>query len=235
MTAVLPWATLLICLAITVARIPSALRGENRVLFYLFALITMDILLSIEAPYLAIDAVLGGMNVTNLILRFLLYGTFLLLGTKVAAGFDSTSAGRAIHGPWGLAVLGVTVALTTLFFVLTDTRGSTVGMTGLTWGPSMEAYAALGRFYPGYVAACLLPAIWRTITGRFPALLRAASVLLMLGLTLLLVSQLFPLIPLVHLWLRSLINYSAVLATAVGLAGIWFSKAYSRRKARRAA
>ncbi|QOT18051.1 MULTISPECIES: hypothetical protein [Paenarthrobacter] len=233
MTAVLPWATLVICLAITVARIPSALRGENRVLFYLFALITMDIFLSIEAPYLAIDAVLGGMNVTNLILRFLLYGTFLLLGTKVAAGFDSKSAGRAIHGPWGLAVLGVIAALTTFFFVITDTRGSSVGMNGLTWGPSMEAYAALGRFYPGYVAACLLPAIWRTITGRFPALLRGASALLMLGLTLLLVSQLFPLIPAVHLWLRSVINYSAVLATSVGLAGIWFSKAYAKRKARR--
>lgn len=55
----------------------------------------------------------------------------------------------------------------------------------------------------------------------------------MLGLTLLLVSQLFPLIPAVHLWLRSVINYSAVLATAVGLAGIWFSKAYAKRKARR--
>ena len=130
-------------------------------------------------------------------------------------------------------MLGVIGALTTFFFVITDTRGSSVGMNGLTWGPSMEAYAALGRFYPGYVAACLLPAIWRTITGRFPALLRGASALLMLGLTLLLVSQLFPLIPAVHLWLRSVINYSAVLATSVGLAGIWFSKAYAKRKARR--
>jgi hypothetical protein len=235
MTAVLPWATLIVCLAITIARIPSLLRGENRVVFYIFALITLDILLSIEAPYLAIDALLGGNNVTNLILRFLLYGTFLLMGIKIAMGFASKSAERAIRGPWGLAVLGITVALTTFFFVITDTRGSTVGMTGLTWGPSMEAYAALGRFYPGYVSACLLPAIWRTIVGRFPALLRAASALLFIGLALLLVSQLFPLIPLVHLWLRSLINYSAVLATAIGLAGIWFSKAFARRKARRAA
>ncbi|MFF1830177.1 hypothetical protein [Paenarthrobacter sp. NPDC058040] len=235
MTAVLPWATLIICLAITVARIPSALRGENRVVFYIFALMTMDILLSIEGPYLAIDAVLGGMNLTNLILRFLLYGTFLLMGIKIATGFGSRSAVRAIRGPWGLTVLAIVAALTAFFFFITDTRGSTVGMTGLTWGPSMEAYAALGRFYPGFVSACLLPAIWRTVTGRFPTLLRAASALLFVGLTLLLVSQLFPLIPLVHLWLRSLINYSAVLATAIGLAGIWFSKAYARRKARRTA
>ncbi|MGP0223458.1 MULTISPECIES: hypothetical protein [unclassified Paenarthrobacter] len=232
MTAVLPWATLIVCLAITVARIPSLLRGENRVVFYIFALITLDIFLSIEGPYMAIDAVLGGMNVTNLILRFLLYGTFLLMGYKIATGFDSKSAVQAIRGPWGLAVLALTAALTTYFFVITDTRGSTVGMNGLTWGPSMEAYAALGRFYPGYVSACLLPAIWRTITGRAPGLLRAASVSLFVGLTLLLVSQLFPLIPAVHLWLRSLINYSAVLATAIGLAGIWFSKTVAKRKAR---
>ena len=235
MTAVLPWATLLVCLAITIARIPSLLRGENRVVFYIFALITLDILLSIEGPYLAIDALLGGVNVTNLILRFLLYGTFLLMGIKIAMGFASRSTERAIRGPWGMTVLGITVALTTFFFVITDTRGSTVGMTGLTWGPSMEAYAALGRFYPGYVSACLLPAIWRTVVGRYPALLRAASALLFVGLALLLLSQLFPLIPLVHLWLRSLINYSAVLATAIGLAGIWFSKAFARRKARRTA
>ncbi|MGF6832958.1 hypothetical protein QF015_001123 [Paenarthrobacter sp. TE4293] len=235
MMAVLPWVTLVVCLAITAARIPSALRGENRVVFYIFALISLDILLSIEGPYLVIDAVLGGINVTNLLLRFLLYGTFLLMGIKIAMGFDSPSAVRAIRGPWGLVVLGITVVLTTFFFVITDTRGSTVGMTGLTWGPSMEAYAALGRFYPGYVSACLLPAIWRTVVGRYPALLRAASALLFAGLTLLLASQLFPLIPAVHLWLRSLINYSAVLATAVGLAGIWFSKAYSRRKQRLAA
>ncbi|WP_284974185.1 hypothetical protein [Arthrobacter sp. efr-133-TYG-104] len=230
MTAVLPWATLVVCLAITIARLPSLLRGENRVLFYIFALMTLDILLSIEGPYLALDAVLGGVNVTNLILRFLLYGTFLLMGVKIAMGFASASAERAIRGPWGLTVLGLTVGLTTFFFVITDTRGSTVGMNGLTWGPSMEAYAALGRFYPGFVAACLLPAIWRTVTGRPPALLRGAAALLFVGLALLLVSQLFPLIPAVHLWLRSLINYSAVLATALGLAGIWLSKAYARRK-----
>ncbi|MEV7604998.1 hypothetical protein AB0N65_06125 [Paenarthrobacter sp. NPDC089322] len=235
MTAVLPWATLIVCLAITIARVPSLLRGENRVVFHIFALITLDILLSIEGPYLAIDAVLGGMNITNLILRFLLYGTFLLMGFKIATAFDSPSAVRAIRGPWGLTVLGVTAALTAYFFVITDTRGSTAGMSGLAWGPSMEAYAALGRFYPGYVSACLLPAIWRTVVGRAPVLLRGASGLLFLGLTLLLLSQLFPLIPPMHHWLRSLINYSAVLATAIGLAGIWFSKTVARRKARRMA
>ncbi|MFH5880130.1 hypothetical protein [Arthrobacter sp. NA-172] len=153
MTAVLPWATLFVCLALTAIRIPSAVRGENRMMFVLFASISLDILLSIEGPYLFIDGLLGGFNLCNLLLRFFLCGTFLLMGVKVARAFDSPSGERAIWGPLGLAVLTITAVLTACFFFVSDTRGSTVGLTGLTWGPSLEIYAALGRFYPGFVAA----------------------------------------------------------------------------------
>ncbi|WP_026548288.1 hypothetical protein [Paenarthrobacter nicotinovorans] len=235
MTAVLPWITLVVCLAITVARIPSALRGENRVVFYIFALISLSIFISIEAPYMVLDGWLGGMNICNLVLRFLLYATFFLMGIKIATAFGSPSAVRAIRGPVGLTVAAIVAVLTVYFFVVTDTRGSSAGMSGLTWGPSLEAYAFMGRFYPGFVAACLVPAIWRTVVSAAPALLRVASALLLLGLCLLLLSQLFPLIPFSEAWLRVLINYSAAMATALGLAGIWFSKAYSRRKRRLAA
>lgn len=230
MTAILPWATLAVCLLIAVARIPSAIRGENRSLFYLFSLISLDILLSIEAPYLAIDSWLGGFNLTNLLLRFLLYGTFLLLGVKLATGFGSPAGVRAIGGRVGLAVLAIIAALTAWFFLTTDTRGSTVGLTGLDWGPSLEAYAALGRLYPGYVAVCLVPGIWRTVAGAGPLMLRGTSALLLLGLLLLVSSQIFPLIPQENTWLKPLINYSSALATVLGLGGIWLSKAYYRRK-----
>jgi hypothetical protein len=229
MTAVLPWATLIVCLAITVARLPSALRGHNRSLFGIFALITLAILLSIEAPYLAIDAALGSFNLTNLLLRFVLYAAFLLVGVKAAKGFGSPAGVWAIRGPVGLVVLGAVAGLTVLFFFLTDTRGSTVGLTGLQFSASLEAYGALGRLYPGYVSACLLPGIWRTIAGNGPVLLRVASGLFFLGLILLLVSQLFPLIPPSLAWLRPLINYSAALGMAIGLAGIGVSKVVAKR------
>ena len=96
----------------------------------------------------------------------------------------------------------------------------------------MEAYAFMGRLYPGFVAACLVPAIWRTVVSTAPVLLRIASSVLLLGLSLLLLSQLFPLIPFSEAWLRVLINYSAATFTATGLAGIWVSKAFARRKTR---
>ncbi|MEZ2389454.1 hypothetical protein AB6813_07875 [bacterium RCC_150] len=229
MSAVLPWATLIVCFALTAIRIPSALRGDNRPMFFLFALISLDILLSIEGPYLFIDGLLGGVNVANLMLRLLLYGTFLLMGVKVARAYGSQSGEWAIRGPLGLIVLAATIILTTYFFLHVDTRGSTVGLSGLPWEPNLEAYAAWGRFYPGYVAACLAPGIWRAVRNPGPGVLRAASGVLLLGLGLLLASQAFLLIPASAEWFRPLVNYSSALATALGLAGIWLSKTLARR------
>ncbi|WP_332601707.1 hypothetical protein [Arthrobacter sp. S2(2024)] len=232
MTTVLAWATLSICLILTAIRIPSAVRGENRMMFVLFALISLDILLSIEGPYVLIDGWLGNFNLGNLLLRFLLYGTFLLMGIKVARAFGSAGGERAIRGPIGLAVLGATAILTAFFFFSMDTRDSTVGLNDLDPGPALDLYAALGRFYPGYVAVCLIPGIWRSVRGSGPVLLRAASATLLLGLALLTVSQVFPLIPPTNTWLRPLINYSAALATALGLGGIWLSKTVASRTSR---
>jgi hypothetical protein len=232
MTAILPWLTLVACLVMTAIRVPSALRGQNRTMFFLFALLSLDILLSIEAPYLAIDAFLGGFNLANLLLRFMLYGTFLLLGVKTAAAFGSAGGLRAIRGPAGLAVLLLVAALTAWIFFSMDTRGSTVGLSELHRNASLESYGALGRFYPGYVAACLLPGIWQAIRGTGPVLLRIASGTLFLGLCLLVLTQGFPLIPEGAGWLRPAINYSAALASILGMGGIWLSKSLARRTAR---
>ncbi len=232
MITVLAWATLLVCVTLTAIRLPSAVRGENRMMFVLFALISLDILLSIEGPYMLFDGWLGNFNLCNLLLRFLLSGTFLRMGIQVSRAFGSPGGERAIRGPIGLAVLGGTAVLTAAFFFSTDTSGSSVGLDALTWGPSLEVYAALGRFYPGYVAVCLLPGMWRSVRNPGPVLLRTASATLFLGLGLLIVSQVFPLIPLSNTWLRPLINYSAALAAALGLGGIWLSKTVARRTRR---
>ncbi|OFI39185.1 hypothetical protein BIU82_15060 [Arthrobacter sp. SW1] len=232
MTAALPWLTLIVCVAMTAVRIPSAIRGRNRTMFFLFALLSADILLSIKEPYLAIDAVLGGFNLANLLLRFMLYGTFLLLGVKTAAAFGSEAGLRAIRGPVGLAVLGLVAALTAWIFFTMDTRGSSVGLSGLHQNAALESYAALGRFYPGYVAVCLLPGIWKAVRSSAPTLLRIASATLFTGLVLLVLTQGFPLLPDGASWLRPVLNYSAALASALGMGGIWLSKSLARRTAR---
>ena len=76
MIAILQWTTLAVCAIVAILRVPSALRGENRSLFGIFALSTVAILLSIDVIYRAVDAWLGSENYTNLILRFVIYGWF---------------------------------------------------------------------------------------------------------------------------------------------------------------
>ena len=89
MIAILQWTTLAVCSLAAIARIPSALRGENRSLFFVYAFMTVAILLSIEAPYLAVDSVLGGTNLANLLLRFIIFGTGFALGLRIARGFGA--------------------------------------------------------------------------------------------------------------------------------------------------
>ena len=48
MIAILQWTTLAVCALVAIARIPSALRGENRSLFFVYAFMTVAILLSID-------------------------------------------------------------------------------------------------------------------------------------------------------------------------------------------
>jgi hypothetical protein len=230
MMDVLPWATLIVCFTITVARVPGAIRGNNRSLCLIFALITLAILLSIDAPYLAIDAVLGGYNVTNLILRFLLYAAFFIVGIKSARAFGSGLGELAVRGPVGLTVLASVSVFTVWCFLATETAGSSTGLRDLAPATSLDVYAALGRLYPAYVSVCLIPGSWRTVIARGPGTLRLAAAFLTAGLFLLVLSQGFPLIPSSLGWLLPLINYSAALLIALGLAGFGVSKALARRR-----
>ena len=230
MMDVLPWSTLVVCFSITLARVPGAIRGHNRSLCLIFALITLAVLLSIDAPYLAIDGLLGGFNVTNLILRFVLYAAFFAVGIKAARAFGSRLGELAVRGQAGLMVLATVSVLTVSCFLATDTAGSSTGLRGLAPAISLDLYAALGRLYPAYVAVCLIPGSWRTVFGRGPGVLRLAAALLTAGLFLLVVSQAFPFIPASIGWLLPLINYSAALLIALGLAGFGVSKALARRR-----
>ena len=156
MIAIVQWTTLAVCGVVTLARVPSALRGENRSLFFIFALMTLAILLSIDDPYVAVDKALGGMNVANLVLRFVIFAAIFFLGLRVARGFGANDALRLITGPIGIAVAAAASAAVVVAFLMMDTAGSSAGLVAVFAKDDhnaalVEGYGAAGRLYPAYI------------------------------------------------------------------------------------
>jgi hypothetical protein len=238
MIAILQWSTLAVCAIVAIARVPSALRGENRSVFGIFVLATVAVLLSIDVSYRAIDAWLGSQNYANLILRFVVYGTVLLAGYRIAKAFDAPKSIRFITGPAGRAVLTIVGVATVVLFLLADTAGSA---TGLAMLPSrspenallIEWYAAAGRLYPAFVAACILPATCLAISQRLPRGVRAGALLLTVAFAAMASGAFYPLIPREAGYLKAIINYTAVLCLALGLALVWISSLMAKRESSR--
>ncbi|MDR7084450.1 hypothetical protein J2X01_003760 [Arthrobacter ginsengisoli] len=234
--AILQWTTLVVCALIAIARIPSALRGENRSLFGVFVLSTVAILLSIDVSYRATDAWLGSENYTNLLLRFVVYGAVLLSGYRIAKAFDARKSIRLIAGPVGLGVLSVIGIATVVLFLLADTEGSVTGLTTLPARSRenavlIEGYAAVGRLYPSFVAACILPATCLAIGQRLPRAIRIGALLLTIAFAGMAFGTFYPLIPSEAGFVKPAVNYASVLCLALGLAFVWVSRLMARRTA----
>jgi hypothetical protein len=237
MIAILQWTTLAVCGITALARIPSALRGENRSLFFLFLLMTLAIFLSIGTPYEQVDELLGGTNIANLVLRFLIFAAIFILGFRVARGFGAADALRFITGPIGMAVLGFSSLAVVVVFLMMDTAGSSAGLSEVAGKSArnaalVEFYGAAGRLYPAYVTLALLPAMVRTLASRLPVLVRISAALLAVGSIAITLSLLSPVIPPQLAFLRFIFNYTAVLCLVLGLALIWLASTRAKRTAR---
>lgn len=237
MIATLQWTTLAICGLIAVARIPSALRGENRTLFYIFALLTLAILLSIEAPYIALDTALGGINLANLLLRFIIFAAIYFVGVRVTRGFGADHAYRLITGRTGMLVLLVISLVVVSVFLLMDTEGSSAGLLEVSRKDShnavlVEYYGAAGRAYPSYVSLVLLPAMVRAVGSSLPVLVRLAAGLLAVGGVAIALTLLFPVVPQEWSAGKFIINYTAVLCYVMGLALIWAARVRNSKRLR---
>jgi hypothetical protein len=235
MIETLQWSTLAACGIVAAARIPSAIRGKNRILFYIFALMTLAILLSIEAPYVAIDRALGGTNVANLILRLVIFAAIHFVGIRVTRGFGADGAYRLITGRIGMAVLALTSLMVLVVFLMMDTEGSSAGMAAVSGrdprnGLLVEYYGAAGRAYPAYVALVLLPAMASAVRSRLPALVRIAAFLLGVGSLAVALTLFFPFYPPGWGPTAFLINYTAILCFVFGLALIGLARLRQGRR-----
>lgn len=234
----LQWSTLAICVIVAAARVPSAIRGENRSLFYIFALMALAILLSISAPYVAIDQALGGVNIANLILRFVIFGAIYFVGIRITRGFGATDAYRLLTGRIGMAILAVISMAVVVLFLLMDTAGSSAGLGAIAGKDARndvlaEYYGAAGRAYPAYVSLVLLPAMCRACRSTLPLLIRIAALLLAAGAVTITLSLLFPLLPPELGSVQFIINYTAILCFIIGLSLIWVARLRSARPGRK--
>ena len=109
MRTTLEWATLLVCCAALLLRVPDAVRGRNRTVFGILLLGTMCSVLAVTELYDAIDGALGGWDLTSLILRYLVFAAVLLVGLRVARGLSAARAHLLISGRTGRWALGLAV------------------------------------------------------------------------------------------------------------------------------
>lgn len=228
MIATLQWGTLIICSVVLLLRVPDAIQGRNRTVFWILVLATLCSLLSVPGPYEAIDAALGGWNLTHLILRFLVFAAVLLVGLRVATGLADTRCYRLIAGPAGRWALAVSAAAVAVTFFLMDTRGSSAGMLDITNNSGRNAvlapfYAAAGRTYPAFVSLALLPALLATTRSQLPRLVRAAALLTCLGALATACSVPASFAPEDWGLAQQTVNYVAVLGYVLGLGMFWAS------------
>lgn len=199
-------------------RLKPTIHGMNRGIFAALALMLLGIALSIESIYLVVDGVLGGQNYANLVIRFLLFTIFVILGVKMAKAFDAPWAARLIVGPAGLVVLGACAVLAVLFFIMSDLPQSSVGLHDYGSQESVRWYGRMGRIYPTYVAACLIvPAASYAISSRASTVTRTAAAVLAAAFSLMVCHEIGRELWLVHGIWDVILPFSAAFLLAVGL------------------
>lgn len=170
---------------VLVTKLPRLIRGEGANAFAATLLLTLSIGLAIPEPYLAIDRWLGGLNVANLILHLMLTAAFFFIGLGLADAHLGVRARQLIKGPVGLVVLSLVIALTILFFALSDTSDSASGMSAVDRQWTITAYGTMGRVYPAFIALAIIPPMAAAVANQKRSLsLRIVSALQVVAFTL---------------------------------------------------
>ncbi|MDQ0754092.1 hypothetical protein [Arthrobacter sp. B3I4] len=231
---VLEWGTLAVCCIALLVRAPDVLRGRNRIVFWILFLATLCSLLSIPGPYAALDAALGGWNLTNLVLRFIVFGMIFLVALRLTKGLGAVRVRQLITGTGGRWAAAAGSLAVTAVFLLMDTRGPSAGLEALADGDARNAalvplYAAAGRSYPAFISLVLLPPLLATILAPLPRLVRAGAALTLAGAVAAIAGVPASFLPGAWDAGRQIINFSAVLGYVLGLLLFWLSGYVARR------
>lgn len=232
--ATLEWATLAVCGAACLLRVPDAVRGRNRTVFGILLLGTSCSVLAVSDLYEAIDVALGGRKFTSLILRYLVFATVLFVGLRLTRGLAAVRATTLIAGGIGRWALGLSCLAVTVTFFLMGTYASPDGLQALAGGGDRSAalepyFTAAGRTYAAYVSLVLVPPLLATVRSRLPRLVRAGALLMLLGAMFAVMTFPASFVPDSWAGAQHVINYSAALGYVVGLVVFWFSGLISHK------
>jgi hypothetical protein len=235
MSEILPWITLVVCAGAALARLPSAVRGVNPTLFFIFLLATAAGILSIEQFYLVIDGALGGINIAHVVLRLIVFATIYLIAVRVTKGFGAPDAHRLIAGRPGLAMLAIFAAALVTVFLLMEPAASSVrfrdaGAVSDRNEALLPYYWAAARGYLAYVSLALLPALLRSVKESLPPLVRTGAALMAAGAVATVAGLCLEFAPTQLLVVAPAVNNGAVVFYTSGLILIWLArvKAVSR-------
>lgn len=219
------WLALALCVIFAAMRLPDALRGKGRSVFAVLVLLSVAVALSLSPIYLFVDAVLGGANIANLIIRFSLYAIMLLLGMRGAVAFGSTRALTLIRGPVGITMLGLTVGATVILFALSELPESSTGLRAYADQATVHWYSHLGRIYPAYVGACLLgPAIASARDASARASHRVAAASIAVGFVMVIAHTVLKLTGIRTGAADLILPFGAIVLVTTGLTMIWLSR-----------
>lgn len=228
MREILQWTTLVVCAAAAAARIPSALRGRNRSLFFIFLLATAAGVLSLELFYLPIDRALGGVNIASLLLRLIVFAVIFLVAFRVSRAFGA-GADPMISGRIGLSMLGLFSAALVTLFLLMDPAASSPGLADAGGTSQRNAdllpfYWATARGYPTYISLALMPLLVRALRSRLPPLVRAGAGLMAAGAAATTAGFLLEFAAPAFALERLAVNNAAVLFFVSGLVMVWLAR-----------
>lgn len=229
----LQWTAFGVSAFFALLRLPGAIRGANRAMFFALILLSLSLALSIPFFYLPVDALLGGVNVAHLLLRYSLFAVLFILGMKTSVAFGAPLAGQLIGGPAGLVVLSAVAVSVAVCYALSDLPESSAALAAYWDQDTVQAYADSARLYQIYVGACLVPSLFGcTADSRRRSDIRLSAGLLALGLSAIVVHSLLGLAVVdadLGVW-DLVLPYSAVIVVSLGLALMWNSRRREKRQ-----
>lgn len=204
---------------LAIIRSPSVLHDQAKVRLWLAHLVmALALWLSVTPVYMAVDAVLGGRNIVNLVSHFGFLVIFWLGGAEVALGLGRHDLYRLVHGTIGAMVLGAGAAAMAATFIAAAPEYSAMGLNPFRDDPLIILYKVLSYLYPGFVAAVLARPMLRA-SADSPGLLGPAKWWMAVGF------MLVPLVPVAHLgellhpgyaMVVDLVLYPAIIMVATG-------------------